>query len=461
MIAKNKKGKSFGGCVRYVLNEGHEILAAEGVLAEDAASIIRSFVIQRSGRPEIKHPVGHIPIAFSPEDSDKMTNEFLTQLAHEYMEEMGIRNTQSIIVRHHDTGHPHIHIVYNRIDNDLKVISVNNDYKRNIKTCKRLKDKYGLTYGTGKENVNRPKLTGVDKVKYQIHDEIAANLPKCTSYKDLEKRLRQAGITIRYKYRSGVKEQPENIQGISFEKSGIALKGSEIDRKFSHSNLKKAMKSNMDELLKAAMGWDDPAPARQVPVTPKQETPTAAPVQLATNTTTTPEPPRPVKRDPPIGGIELTPEQWNVLRTGGHIYLENMDMNDGKGKFSSYVFLNDEKNLVLSCNGDPDKMVEYGGVTIRLRDKVLIENGQITKAKMKWWGGIDYQYPFVWKDEKSGEVKHSFTDPRIPQNVRQKQRDEEQKQQGQSPKRPPARRVSPPPRRTTPPPKKNNGPKIK
>ena len=45
MIAKNKKGKSFGGTVRYVLNEGHEILEVEGVLAEDAASIIRDFAI--------------------------------------------------------------------------------------------------------------------------------------------------------------------------------------------------------------------------------------------------------------------------------------------------------------------------------------------------------------------------------------------------------------------------------
>ena len=190
MIAKNKKGKSFGGTVRYVLNEGHEILQAEGVWVEDAPSIIRSFAIQRSGRPEIKQPVGHIPIAFSPEDAPRMTNEFMCQLAREYMEEMGIGNTQFIIVRHHDTDHQHIHIVYNRIDNDLKLISVNNDYKRNIKVCKRLKNEYGLAYGKGKEKVNRQKLTGPDKVKYQIHDEIAANLPKCRTYEELETRLR-------------------------------------------------------------------------------------------------------------------------------------------------------------------------------------------------------------------------------------------------------------------------------
>ncbi|MCL2561846.1 MAG: relaxase/mobilization nuclease domain-containing protein [Rikenellaceae bacterium] len=419
MIAKNKKGRSFGGTVRYVLNEGHEptherghgssthdaereggrrsqILEAEGVLTEDTASIIRDFAIQRSGRPEIKHPVGHIPIAFSPDDSPKLTDGFMRQLAYEYMEEMGIRNTQFIIVRHHDTGNPHLHIVYNRIDNNLKVISVNNDYKRNIKACKKLKDKHGLTYGKGKEKVNRQKLTGADKVRYLIHDEITANLPKCNNYEDLEKRLRQSGITIRYKYRSVTEESPENIQGISFEKNKSAFKASEIDRKFSHANLMKSFAENM-EILREKQAERQSEP-------PKQQFQQAS-----------------ASRTPSIEGVELIAEQWNTLQNGGHIYLENMNKKDGSGKFSAYVFLNDEKGKAFFSNENPDKMIEHGGITIRLRDKILVEKGHITKAKMKWWGGIDYQYPFVWKDHQNNEIKYSFADPRIPKEVHEKE----------------------------------------
>ena len=435
MIAKNKKGKSFGGTVRYVLNEGHEVLEAEGVLAEDAASIIRDFAIQRSGRPEIKQPVGHIAIAFSPEDSPRMTNEFLLQLADEYKREMGIVGTQYIIVRHHNTEHPHIHIVYNRIDNDLKLISVNNDYKRNIKVCKKLKNKYGLTYGKGKEKVNRQKLTGPDKVKYQIHDEIAANLPKCRTYEELETRLRQAGITVRYKYLSGAEELPENIQGVSFEKNKTAFKGSEIDRKFSHANLKKVMGENMYEILKQIMA---PTVAPEKPQTASSETRQPTPQTPAS------EPPRATKQMPVIFGIEITPEQNKTLRDGGYIYLENMKKEDGNGKFSAFVFLNDEKTRVFTSNENPDKMVEYGGITIRVRDKRLVEKGHITKAKMKWWGGIDYQYPFVWKDPQSNEVKHSFADPRIPKEVHEKELAEFRQKIRQ--------RI---------PPKKNNGTKIR
>jgi hypothetical protein len=185
MIAKNIKGKSFKGCVSYVMHEGATLLEAEGVWAESNQDIIRSFSMQRSGRREIKQPVGHIPIAFSPDDKSKMTDDFILRLAKEYMQEMGINNTQYIIARHHNTDNEHLHIVYNRIDNDLKLISVNNDYKRNIKVCKKLKDKYSLTYGKGKEKVKREKLNNPDKVKYQIYDAIKTVLPYCKKPNDL------------------------------------------------------------------------------------------------------------------------------------------------------------------------------------------------------------------------------------------------------------------------------------
>ena len=66
MIAKNIKGKSFKGCVRYVMNETVELLEAEGVFADNAQSVIRSFAMQRSGRREVKQPVGISPCRLRP-----------------------------------------------------------------------------------------------------------------------------------------------------------------------------------------------------------------------------------------------------------------------------------------------------------------------------------------------------------------------------------------------------------
>lgn len=356
MIAKNIKGKGFAGCVRYVMNETCKLLEAEGVLADSAESIIRSFVMQRSMRSEIAKPVGHIPISFAPEDSPRMTNEFMLQLAKEYMQEMEIGNTQYIVVRHHNTDNDHLHIVYNRIDNDLKLISVNNDFKRNISVCKKLKDKYGLTYGKGKERVKREKLSNPDKAKYQIYDAVRATIVNCTDYATLENLLKPYGITMQFKLRRGTDE----IQGVSFSKSGCSFKGSRVDRLFSHKGLTFMMNYVKEHQEKVRLQEQQP-------------------------------------RIPTIFGLKLTVEQYNEMKSKGFVFLENMTNSKGK-LFSGYVFTDDEQMRYFALKNRPDEFVKYGNYEMRRMDKRLIEAGCITKATVKWYDG-KLTHPYLWKPD--------------------------------------------------------------
>ena len=151
MIGKLKKGCSFGGCIRYVTGKDEaKILASDGVLLGTNTEMAQSFELQRQLNPKIKKPVGHIALSFKPEDKPRLTDEFMAKIAIEYMQMMGITDTQFIIVRHHNTDNPHCHIVYNRINNEGKLISEAHDYRRNEQVTKALKSKYGLTYGTAR-----------------------------------------------------------------------------------------------------------------------------------------------------------------------------------------------------------------------------------------------------------------------------------------------------------------------
>ena len=123
MIGKIMKGSSYGGTVRYVMSKDNaEIIASDGVLLENNREITDSFNYQRMLNPKIKRPVGHIALSFKPEDKPKLTNEFMAKIAMEYMEMIGINNTQFILVRHHNTDNPHCHLIYNRIGYNGKVI---------------------------------------------------------------------------------------------------------------------------------------------------------------------------------------------------------------------------------------------------------------------------------------------------------------------------------------------------
>lgn len=403
MIAKNIKGKSFKGCVSYVMHEGAELLEAEGVWTETKADIIRSFAMQRSGRREVKQPVGHIPLSFAPEDKDRMTNDFMVQLAKEYMQEMGIKDTQYIIVRHHNTGNEHVHIVYNRIDNNLKLISVNHDYKRNIKVCKKLKDKYNLTYGEGKERVKREKLKNPDKAKYYIYDAIKSVLPDCRTPADLRFGLKKFRIELDYK----VKRTSNEIEGVSLRYGNVSFKGSQIDRKFSYGNLKKEFDKNIEEVKKQGREeyLQESAEEKERQATKNKQEP-AKNTEVQTS---------PTKYNMIVKGIELTDKQQDALMNGGHIFIENMTAKDGKTRFSAYALLNDEKNRIFFSKKNPDEYIKYGKYEMRLRDKMLIEAGFVSKAKIKWYGIGSYAYPYLWKESKSDtEYKESWDDPRVP-----------------------------------------------
>ena len=233
MIGKIISCLSFAGTVGYVMKEQSRILAAEGIALPAVRDMVRDFKDQMLLPPRLKNAVGHVSLSFSPKDADKLTDAKMTEIAKEYMERMGIRDTQFLLVRHLDQAHPHCHLVYNRVGNNGQTISDKNIKIRNGKVCKELTAKHGLYYAKGKEQVNRDRLREPDKTKYEIYDAIRRDLPGCKSWRDLETRLQERGITTSYKYCG----QTDRKQGVLFGKNGFTFSGSKIDRAFSYTNL--------------------------------------------------------------------------------------------------------------------------------------------------------------------------------------------------------------------------------
>ena len=242
MIGKITKGSGFAGCVAYVLREDKaRLLAAEGV-SGTPEEMAEQFELQTLLNDKVKNIVGHISLSFSPEDGDRLRNDdrLMVKIAYEYMEQMGIRDTQFIIARHTDRQHPHCHIVFNRVDNNGKTISDKNDRYRNEKVCKQLTEKYGLYMADGKEHVNKERLRPHDKAKYDIYGALKQELPKVTSWEQLREALHKQGIMTEFKYsRTGGR-----IEGVKFIKGKHVFSGSKIDRKFSFANIEKRLERN-------------------------------------------------------------------------------------------------------------------------------------------------------------------------------------------------------------------------
>jgi len=245
MIAKIMKGSGFKGVINYILDpkKGTELIDSSGVRTESINHIVQSFIDQTELNPQVSKVVGHISLSFSAQDSPKLSNEWMTKVAREYMERMGIKDTQYIIGRHFDKEHPHVHIAFNRIDNNGKTISDRNDRFRSEKICKELTAKYALYFADGKENVKEHRLKEPDKTKYEIYQALKAEIARCRNWTTLLSHLEKQNIDVRFKYKGNSQE----VQGIIFEKNGYHFNGSKVDRSFSYSKIDFALQQNNRE----------------------------------------------------------------------------------------------------------------------------------------------------------------------------------------------------------------------
>ena len=243
MIAKIIKGTNFSGVVSYMLSKEKgkaKVLASNNIGFIDQNLCADEFALQASMRPNVQKPVCHTILSFSASDAERLTDDVMVKIANEYLEKMGYVDTQSLIVRHSDCQHPHLHICINRIGNDGKTISDRNEKYRSTKICRELTERYGLTLGKGKKAVNRHRLRGEDKLRYEIFDAIKTVLPQSKNWKDFITGLEQQGITTRFK----TKGNTDVVQGIIFEKDRCSFSGSKIDRSCSFSRLNAAIERN-------------------------------------------------------------------------------------------------------------------------------------------------------------------------------------------------------------------------
>lgn len=233
MIAKISKCGSFGGAVDYVLDKGKnaELLAGLGVRMRDNESIT----------PQFRDAGGAQPKPFEARRAHR--TRFLSAGCGTARQPADGRDRHGVSGRH---GHPqhtvhhrppprpgtsHLHILFNRVDNEGPTISDRNDRYRSERLCKELTARHGLYFASGKENVKEHRLREPDKTKYEIYHALHNAVPRCRDWPKLTAALRREGIATEFRMRCGTSDP----QGVVFTKNGYPFNGSKIDRQFSFS----------------------------------------------------------------------------------------------------------------------------------------------------------------------------------------------------------------------------------
>lgn len=245
MFAIIKKGCTPDGLVDYCNNEIEKdarLIDSKDVFTTNNKAMAASFALQAKSNTKVKSFIGHIALAFSPEDKARMNDDFILKVTHDYMQRMGIVDTQYAIYRHYDHDHDHVHIIYNRVNNQGERLTHDQSVPISIAVTQVLTREYGLTFGKDKEKVNRDRLKGIDKIKYRFHDDIKPILREATSWSQFKNMLEEKGYRFIFHHEDD--EEEKRIIGISFDDGKYSFRGGRLDRSLTYFSIDRQLNIN-------------------------------------------------------------------------------------------------------------------------------------------------------------------------------------------------------------------------
>jgi hypothetical protein len=245
MIGKIKKGKSFAGLTKYVLEKEDASLICTNLAGDTPQDFYQQLSATKQLNPRVRSPVSHISISFPP--SEKPDKEQLQEIVEGTLTGMGFEKNLYFAASHNDRNHFHLHIAASRINIDGECVSDWYDKRRLEKVLRNLESQFGLTSVPCSWEVDRTAPTtgqkrrmmrekqefelglrdteaeksAVEKVQDAIENAIKPGI-KLAQFID---NLKVAGVE------TSLKISDEGIiQGISYSIDGVAFQGRKLGR---------------------------------------------------------------------------------------------------------------------------------------------------------------------------------------------------------------------------------------
>lgn len=241
MIAKGFKGIGFASTLNYVLNrKDAHLLDSKGVRAYNLRAMTKDFERQRTLRPGVRNPMAHMVLSWSPDDRDQMDQKMMRHCAREYLDRLGVKDTQYVTVYHDNTEHPHVHVVYNRVDNQGKGVHISREWYNSAQICCQMSEEYGFTRGTNRSQINRAALKGRDQQRISISDELDQALDTAQDWDHLQSLLSAQEIDVFYR----MDVETQRPVGVAFGKGKMKFKGTAIGTRFTFNEIDKRIRFN-------------------------------------------------------------------------------------------------------------------------------------------------------------------------------------------------------------------------
>ncbi|EED7442562.1 relaxase/mobilization nuclease domain-containing protein, partial [Salmonella enterica subsp. salamae] len=262
-MQKIKRGKSFAGVVRYVLQPGahHKsdpVVIGGNMLSGSALELISEFNGTKQLRSDVQKAVWHNSLRLP--DGESLSNDQWAMIADDYMKKMGFNETHlRCYVLHDDSAGQHIHIIASRIDLYAgKLYLGRNENLISTRIISELEIAHGLTVTkTAPSLLNiQPKRRKVSRNEQMLSERTGLLSPKEALQQILDKSLADTPDLLTFTKRLEEAEvgwtanvaSTGKMNGFSFSYRDIAFKASQLGKSYSWANLSNRLNYNPDHL---------------------------------------------------------------------------------------------------------------------------------------------------------------------------------------------------------------------
>ena len=175
----------------------------------------------------------HVKIRIAPEDIKKLNTQDWIDISIDYANKIGFSNNPfAVYIHEEDTEKEHIHIIASRIKSDNKAVKDNYTHYKNMDFCRHIEGKYNLRQVKRVlESIKKKELFVKEDIRLITLDKkIKMALNQSDDIDDFVFHLKNMGIITTIG------------RGITFkDDKGVNFKGSEINRNYSLSGIKKLL----------------------------------------------------------------------------------------------------------------------------------------------------------------------------------------------------------------------------
>ena len=201
-----------------------------------------SFDTQAACHP-LPKPARHYILTFPPSDSERLRdNEELKKIVQAYMYEAGIIDTQYLAVRHNNTPHTHVHLIFNPVNDNAEVINQSKQFKNNESICKKITNEWGLNFSNPRDfkKSELNKLCKHDRPKVIMRFEVENALDKTCNIYEMREYLKSRHIIMTIHHKNN-----GEIYGLSYHyddpkgRLSCHFKSSQLSRSLSFEKIKR------------------------------------------------------------------------------------------------------------------------------------------------------------------------------------------------------------------------------